>query len=81
MMKDKQSYLLGQRYIQHPLAIYPNHNDHLDQTITDHTWDPHGELLERGQNYECYRESQWMETIHHGDKIFLIQPSKQIKYI
>lgn len=67
----------GQRCIQHPWVRYPNHSDHLGQTIKDHTWAPHEELLEHDQSYECYQEFQWKGTIHHADKIFQIQPSKE----
>lgn len=77
-MSTKYGDILGQTYIQHPLERYPNHIDHRDQTIKDHTWTLHEELLELDRNYEYYQEFRWMETIHHEDKRFLTQPGETI---
>lgn len=75
--EKKGSLLLGQMYIQHLLVRSPSHIDHQDRTTKDHTWDPHGELLEHDQNYVYYQGFQWKGIIHHGDKISLTQPSKR----
>lgn len=68
--------LPDQRYIQHLWEKSPTHIDHLGQTIRDHTWDLHEELLEHDQNSVYCQGFQWMETNHHADRIFLIQPTK-----
>lgn len=68
-------------YIQRLWERYPNHIDHQDQTIKDHTWALHEELLEHDQNSVCYQEFQWLEIAHHAGKRFLTQPSEVHKNI
>ena len=67
-------FLPDRKYIQHHEVICPNHNGHLGQTITDHTWLLHEEPLEHDRSSLCYQGFQWMGIIHHVNKIFLIQP-------
>lgn len=76
MNEYKYGDILVQMYTQHLWERYPNHIDHRGQTIKDHTWIPHEELLELDRNYECYQEFLWMATIHHEDKRFPTQPGE-----
>lgn len=74
----KAMILPDQRYIQHHEEKSPNHICHLGQTTVDHTQALHEEPLEHDQSSLCYQGSQLKVTVHHANKIFLIQPGRGI---